>query len=137
MTSKAMGEGERAEARQQARMRNMIVASLVCAVLIIVAALTFRQSGGRIAPEGAIAIVMLYLTAVIGFGWWTCRRSDEVEIRHNVAGLATAGGLYWLAYPGWYFLWKGGLVPEPSHEALFVAVIVVTMLGYFRAKLRG
>src|SRR4051812_33360943 len=78
MTGKAMGEGERAEARRLARMRNMILGSLVCAVLIIGAAFMFKQSGGRIAPAGAITIVVLYLTAMIGFGRWVCGGADEV-----------------------------------------------------------
>jgi hypothetical protein len=131
-----MGEGERAEARRQARMRNMILGSMVCAVLIIGSAALFKQSGGRIAPAGAITITLVYLVALIGFGWRACRRADEVEIGHNLVALATAAGFYGLVYPGWYFLWKGGLLPEPIHEAMYVAMLAVTLMSYLWAKIR-
>lgn len=136
MTGTTMGEGERAEARRGARVRAMMIGSLICALLIIGAAILFKQSGGRIAPAGAITITILYLTALIGFGWRACWRADEVEIRHNIVALASAAAFYWLVYPGWYFLWKGGLLPEPSHELLYVATITVTSLAYLWAKIR-
>jgi hypothetical protein len=136
MTSKAMGEGERAEAQRLARVRARVLGALVCAVLIIGSAWLFKQSGGRIAPAGAITIVIVYLVALIGFGWRTCRRADEVEIRDNLVALAAAAGFYGLVYPGWYFLWKGGLLPEPSHELMYIAMIAVTTLTYLWAKIR-
>lgn len=137
MTGMAMGEGERAEARRLARGRATIAGSAVCAVLIIGAAFLFKQSGGRVAPAGAITITIVYLVALVGFGWRACRRADEVEIRHNLVALATAASFYGLVYPGWYFLWKGGLLPEPSHEILYVAMLAVAVLAYLRAKIRS
>jgi hypothetical protein len=131
-----MGEGERAEARRLKRVRAKMAGSMVCALLILGAAFLFKQSGGRIAPAGAITIVVVYLVAMIGFGWRACRRADEVEIRDNLIALASAAGFYGLVYPGWYFLWKGGLLPEPIHEAMYVAMIAVAMASYLWAKIR-
>jgi hypothetical protein len=136
MTSTAMGEGERAEARRLARVRAMIGGSMVCALLIVGAALLFKQSGGRIAPAGAITIVLLYLAAMVSSFWYACRKTDEVEARDTIVAVAVGGGAYGLVYPAWYFLWRGGLVSEPSHEALYLMLIVVITLAYFWKRLR-
>jgi len=136
MTNLTMGEGERAEARRRARAIAVLAGSVVCALLIIGAAWTFKQSPGRIAPAGAIIIVALYLVSMGGAFWFACRKSDEVEARDTIFSLAVAGGTYGLTYPGWYFLWKGGLLPEPSHELLYIQLIAVLTIAYFWKKLR-
>lgn len=135
MMSSTMGEGERADRRRRARARVILLVSLVLAVGIIALTVIFKQSGHAIAPAGAIGVTLLYL-AGIAVSWRGARFSDEVEMRSTHRALAWATIAYILVYPGWYFLWRGGLVPEPSHETLFLGVMVVTMLSYLWAKIR-
>ena len=35
-----------------------------------------------------------------------------------------------VAYPAWFLLWKGGLLPEPHHLALFLIFYAGAFLGY-------
>ncbi|MCW3848320.1 hypothetical protein OF829_13830 [Sphingomonas sp. LB-2] len=131
-----MGEGERAEAVRKRRTAILFAASMVVGVAMVVGTAIFKQGHGRIAPGWAIAFVGLYLLAVFGSWRFACRVSDEVELRANVGALATGGTAYALVYPSWYFLWRGGLVPEPSHEALFVIAFVATMSAYLWKRFR-
>jgi hypothetical protein len=136
MTSTAMGEGERAYAARQARMRWIIAAQIGCAAAIIGVAIWFRQDGGGIAPTGAIGIAVLYLVAMLGCGWWACRRVDEVEMAANIRALAASAIFFGLVYPPWYFIWKAGLTIEPVHEALYAGAIAVAALSYCWVRLR-
>lgn len=43
---------------------------------------------------------------------------------------------YTLAYPAWYFLWKGGLVIGPEHEFLFIATLIAMSATYLWKKAR-
>jgi hypothetical protein len=36
----------------------------------------------------------------------------------------------------WYLLWKGQLVPEPSHQIIFVAFYIVMLAAYLIRKFR-
>jgi cation transport ATPase len=136
MTSKAMGEGERAEAARTRRAGILFAASLAAAVAMIVGTAIFKQGHGRMAPGWAIAFVCLYLLVMFGSWRFACRISDEVELRATVSALATGGTAFALVYPSWYFLWRGGLTPEPSHEALFVIAFLATMASYLWKRLR-
>jgi hypothetical protein len=140
MTNSAMREpglGEQAEARLRRRQLVMIAASLVAATLIMMLAAMFKQSGGRIAPLGGVAIAAVYVIASGLSIWRSCRLSDEVEARHSRRAVMSAFCFYFLTYPAWYFLWKGGLVIEPLHEAMFAGTVFVLMAAYFWNKLRG
>ena len=128
--SKLVGEGERAEAARKRRTAMLFAASVVVAVAMNVGTAIFKQGHGRIAPGWAIAFVGLYLLAVFGSWRFACRVSDEVELRNNVSALAAGGTAYALVYPSWYFLWRGGLTPEPIHELLFVIVFLTFMTAY-------
>jgi hypothetical protein len=131
-----MGEGERAEAARRRRAAMLVAASAVAAVAMVVGTAIFKQGHGGIASGWAIAFVGLYLLVMFGSWRFACRVSDEVELRSTVSALATGGTAYALVYPSWYFLWRGGLTPEPSHEALFVIAFVATMTAYLWKKFR-
>ena len=136
MTGTAMGEGERAEAARGRRAAMLAGASAVVAVAMIVGTAIFKQGHGQIAPGWSIAFVGLYLLMMFACWRFACRVSDEVELRANVGALAAGGIAYALVYPSWYFLWRGGLTPEPSHELLFVIVFVATMIAYLWKRFR-
>ncbi|MES2444683.1 MAG: hypothetical protein V4574_17805 [Pseudomonadota bacterium] len=137
MTRTTMGEGERAEARQRRRQLVMLAGSVVVALSIVALAAIFKQSGGRIAPAGGIAIAAVYLVASGLSVWRSCRLSDEVEIRHTRRAVMAGFFFYFLTYPAWYFLWKGGLVIEPLHEAMFAGTVFAVMTAYLWNKFRG
>ena len=71
-------------------------------------------------PAMAIGLAFAYLAAVLGGGLALARQTDELELSRQYKAIAAAAGLYVLAYPVWFFLWKGTLLPEPGHELLFI-----------------
>jgi hypothetical protein len=140
MTSSAMrepGVGEQAEARLRRKQLGMMAVSLAVAALIIVLALVFKQSGGTIAPVGGAAIAAVYLVSMGLTVWRSCRLSDEVEARHTRRAMMAGFFFYFLVYPAWHFPWKGGLVIEPMHEAMFAGTVLVVMVTYLWNKIRG
>jgi hypothetical protein len=140
MMSSAMREpglGEQAEARLRRRQLALLAGSLVVALLIVGLAAIFKQSGGRIAPAGGVAIALVYLVAIGLMIWRSCGVSDEVEARRTRRSVMFGFYAYFLAYPAWYFLWKGGLVIEPLHEALFAATLFAVMAAHLWNKIRG
>ena len=136
MMGTTMGEGERAEAVRKRRAAMLFAISMVVAVAMVVGTAIFKQDHGRIAPGWAIAFVGVFLLAVFASWRFACRVSDEVDLRNNVGALAAGGTAYALVYPSWYFLWLGGLVPEPIHEALFVVAFLATMTAYLWRRYR-
>ncbi len=91
---------------------------------------------GALPPAFAIGAALVFVIAVVFGSWRYFRTIDEVERRNNYVGAIWGLNFYVVLYPVWFFLWKGGLVIEPMHEALFVATLVVTMIAYFWTKLR-
>jgi len=127
--------GERAEAARRRGARARIALSVAIAVLIVAGTAIFKRPGQQVAPGWAIAFVFLYVGAMV-FGWWrTCRVADEVEARNNQAAMVWAGCFYGLTYPVWYFLWRGGVVPEPDHMLMYAATVAVAAVTYAIRKL--
>jgi hypothetical protein len=131
-----MGEGERAEAARGRRSLMLVAASAVIAVVLVGGTALFKQDHGHLAPAWAIACTALYALAIVASGWFACRMTDEVEARHNIQAVAIGGGVYCLVYPSWYFLWRGELVPEPSHEILYLVTIATITAAYVWKKIR-
>ena len=127
--------GERAEAQRRRRSRAMIAGSVAIAVLIVVGTAIFKRPGQQVAPGWAIAFAFIYVGAMVFGGWRACRLTDEVEARNNRAALVWAGCFYGLAYPVWFFLWKGGLVLEPDHMLMFAATVFVAMATYLARRI--
>ena len=127
--------GERAEAARKRRARAMILVSVAIAVLIVAGTAIFKRPDQQVAPGWAIAFAFIYVGAMVFGGWRACRQTDEVEARNNRAALVWAACFYGLTYPVWYFLWKGGLVPEPDHMLMFAATVFVAMATYLARRI--
>lgn len=93
-------------------------------------------AGGRIPEWLAIAAVALYLVTMIAGTVLMKRFTDEVEMHNNLFGLAVGASALMLVYPPWLLLWRGGLVPEPGHEPLFLVTIVPAVIAYLWKKYR-
>lgn len=91
---------------------------------------------GTLPPWFAVTAALVTIVAIVGGSIAMHRRIDELERRDNViAGVMGANAVLAL-YPAWYILWRGGVVGEPRHEALFLLVFGVSALTYLYLKLR-
>jgi hypothetical protein len=91
---------------------------------------------GRIPAPLAIGFAALYLIMMI-FGTIAMKRvTDEVEVHNNLYGMAVGGSMVMLAYPPWWMLWRGDVVREPSHEALFLLLFLSAIAAYLWKKYR-
>jgi drug/metabolite transporter (DMT)-like permease len=132
--------GAAAERRQRARWRRLLglaVASGVATALAFAFTRTGESYGaGTLAPELTIAGAVVYVLLMVFGSYAMTRVTDEVEIHNNVVGLAAGGGALLLAYPPWWMLWRGGLVPEPTHGALFFLMFGAALAVYAWKKYR-
>jgi hypothetical protein len=132
------GAGERAE---HARSRTFWTVLAVCGALggIVGGAMvigTGNRIGGDMTAGWAIAAALLYGVGVVAASWYFFRIIDEVELRDNLIAATVAVYFYTIVYPVWYLLWKGGLIVEPIHEAIFFATLIAMTIAYFWKKLR-
>ena len=91
------------------------------------------DDGASWPPAMAIGIAVAYVVALVGGGIALSRQTDEIERLRQYKASALAGCAYFFTYPLWYVLWKGGFVPEPSHEAMFILfwfVLLSATIGY-------
>jgi hypothetical protein len=125
------------ERRAKARTRRywLIVGALALAGFIPGFLLGFVEGDGLIG-EGAvwpawlsILLAVIFVASVSIGAIFLHRNMDELQRRQNERATAAAAGVYVLAYPVWFVLWMGDLVPEPSHWMLF-ALFYVTLAGY-------
>ena len=80
-------------------------------------------------PVLAVGLAMLWIAAVIGGGILGSRATDEFELQQQYKAISVAAAVYFLAYPVWFLLWKGGLSREPMHGALFLVFWLALMLA--------
>lgn len=84
----------------------------------------------------AIGLAVVYLVLMGGAQWLGDRTADELE-RHRTARSMVIGGYGYLsAYPVWYALWRGGFLPEPDHQILFLIFVVSLLFGAIFARFR-
>jgi hypothetical protein len=135
----APGEGERA---LQARKRK--VAGTVIMLMLGGAAVGFVTSigGGTsfltapMAPWLAIAATVVMLVTLSWGSWRFFQVVDEVEVRDNYIASTIGLYAYFAVYFAWSLLWRGQLLPEPQHFALFCITMVLTLLAYLWMKFR-
>ena len=131
------------EAALKARRRRIfvIIGTLAASgfVLGFLSAHFEREDGefleGIPAAWAIIASLVFLLTCTVGT-WRYFKAVDEFERRDNSWAMMMAFNVYLVGYPIWFLLWKGGLVPEPSHEIIFVVLYFVLMAAYGWKKFR-
>jgi hypothetical protein len=92
--------------------------------------------GGRLPPWFAIGVAALYLAMMVAGTVAVRRTTDELERHNNLWGLGMGASAVMLIYPPWWMLWRGGLVGEPSHTALFLLLVAISTFFYLWKKYR-
>ena len=64
-------------------------------------------------------------------------RLDEFERQTQQATWAAAAEAYFFAYPLWFLLWKGDILPEPMHAPIFVGFVAVMAVAACRRRFFG
>ncbi|WP_186456818.1 hypothetical protein [Sphingomonas suaedae] len=141
--SRAMDKPSSGLAAARARRKRIVwtVAALAAsgAVVGFFSALFEAEDGAfleGIPAAWAVAASIVTVLAVLGGGYYYNRVIDELDRRDNQWASALALNLLFVGYACWYLNWKGGLVPEPQHEALILAAFIVAMLAYAWKKFR-
>ncbi|MFM9978307.1 MAG: hypothetical protein ACKVOP_09750, partial [Sphingomonadaceae bacterium] len=80
---------------------------------------------GSIPPAMAVILAVILATAVLWASIAYNKRADEIAIVNNIHASATGSFVLLAGYPLWFLLWKGGLLPEPSHMIMFGVVCAV------------
>lgn len=130
-----------AAAKARRRRLQLIIVALMCAgaVLGFFSAMFEMDGGGfmkGIPASWAIAASVILLVALGVGGWRYNLATDELDRRDNQWASAMALNFYIGGYACWYLWWRGGLVPEPQHQTIFVATMAVMLLAYGYKKLR-
>jgi peptidoglycan/LPS O-acetylase OafA/YrhL len=88
-------------------------------------------------PASWAVIASLITVVGIGYGSWRYHlATDELDRRDTQWASTFALNIYIVGYAVWYLWWRGGLVREPMHEAIFVATMVVMMAAYGFKKIK-
>lgn len=79
----------------------------------------------------AIGVIMPAITL-----YWHKRVVDELEEAAYRAGALMGFYAITFAAPVWWFLWRGGLVPQPNGIALYFTAMFVALIVWFWKKYR-
>ena len=139
--AKAEVSGGEAAERATRRRRLMILSGPFAAGLMLGGYVGFREfdilSGNADWPPAvAIGLAAAFLLSVLGASLLLNRQMDEVERLNSYRASSIAGTFYFIAYPVWFLLWKGGLVPEPMHGALFLGFWAILIAAYLYYRYR-
>lgn len=128
------GEGERRESAMR-RKRLAVLGTLFVFGLGTGFYVGFRQAGvdfhgdaGFWSPAVSLGLILMFVVAIAAGTWIMNGVMDELERARSYKAAALGATLFLLAYPIWFFLWKGGFVREPIHWLLY-AFFVFAMLG--------
>jgi len=129
--SDLFAEAEKARSR---RWRGIILASMIAGFVSGFGFVALKQGDGFL--TGTIpawlgwVLALLYLVTMIAGSIAMRRVADELEMHNNLWGLAIGASALIFVYPPWWLLWRGEVLPEPTHEGLFLLLFVATALGY-------
>ncbi len=132
--------GEQIErAKRRRRMVVLALMALVGMAIGFAAGKLDKLAVGQVTewPEAAaIALALLYLGLLASAQWFGNRGADELERHNNTRSMMIGAYGYMAAYPVWYALWRGGFVPEPNHEILFLIFVASLLVGAIVARFR-
>lgn len=133
-------EGAAAERRQRRKWWTLLGVALVAGFGTGLGVALTEEGGafgdGRIPEWLAIGAVAVYLGLMIVGTYVMKKVTDELEMHNNILGLAVGASALLLVYPPWLMLWRGGLVGEPGHGALFLVMFLPAMATYLWKKYR-
>lgn len=133
--SEMSSDGERREAARSRRWMALMTGMFIFGGLVGFGyGLVEDESTGAIPVWAALGACISFLAATVLSVVYLRRDSDELEVLNNLWALAGAGSMLIVGYPCWYVLWRGGLVPEPSHEIVFGLAYLTLVLIYLWRK---
>lgn len=122
--------------------RNILIGSgllggVIGVVMVVADGSNAVFSTGPIAPIVAIALVIVIggLLPYISYYWHT-RAVDEQEAEAYKLGALGGIYVYMIGAPCWWFLWRGGLVPEPDGVAIYLITIFTVGVIWLWRKYR-
>jgi hypothetical protein len=137
MSEYQAGSGERIERRN--RVYKVAVIAVLFGFGMLVGMYMAHSGGGGLdallGPEQimpawvAIAISTMFFVAIIAGAVVLQGHTDEHDRLNKYKAASLAGTAYLTTYMVWFFLWKGGLLPEPMHIVLFLVFLVTMFSG--------
>lgn len=143
-----LGPGERATLARQRYQRNfLMVGALLGAVIGGILGGASPGAGSAFAalakgqltlsPLTAILLALALVAGLVVLPIYGFRTIDEVKVRRSLWSMAAAWFVVIAGYPVWAVLAAGGLLPQPSAVALFIAAYGATMIAFVVLRLRG
>ena len=133
--------------RRERLNRNIMIA---CAVMGGIIGLALSIVGGAMPSEPlaifsdsplpiALAILLAVFWGVVMpvIAWfWHTRAIDEQEAHAYRDGGYYAAYAYLVGAPAWWFLWRGGVLPEPDGVAIFATFAIIWTTVWYWKKYR-
>ena len=93
--------------------------------------------GGPLPFALAVFLAIFWGAVVPVIGWfWHTRAIDEQEANAYRDGGYYAAYAYLIAAPTWWFLWRGGILPEPNGVVIFIAFTLIWSAVWYWKKYR-
>jgi fucose permease len=135
------GEGERIESASR-RKRILVLGILFCVGLATGFYAGFRDAvavferGGSWPPAMALALLALFVVAMVAGTWVMSQVMDELDRQRSYKAASFGAVVLLTGYPAWFLLWKGGFVAEPSHWLIYLVFLVAMALASLWYRLR-
>ena len=94
-------------------------------------------ASGPMSPMLAVilAVAIGVVLPAITF-YWHKHVVDEQEDAAYRAGALIAIYAFWFVAPVWWFLWRGGILPQPDGVALYFMTAFIALIVWFWKKYR-
>ncbi len=88
-------------------------------------------SNGPLPTSVAVAACALWLLGIPALAYFSRRNADEVDMEYQKFGETIGFQFFGVVAPVWWVAWRGGFAPEPDVMILFVAVLIVSVVGNY------